>query len=141
MESMLFAVVMTINNWDFKKLGESNFETKVYDIEESFKDIKIVADTTDFRFLPSENGKCKVICDEANGLSAEVEVVGATQYGTKVEITIHEGRNRQVRRMCASAGMSVVRLVRIAEGNLDLGTLAEGKWRYLTAEEVSLLRK
>ena len=59
----------------------------------------------------------------------------------ELEITIHEGRNRQVRRMCASAGMSVVRLVRIAEGNLSLGTLAERKWRYLTKDEVSLLRR
>ena len=53
--------------------------------------------------------------------------------------TIHEGRNRQVRRMCAIAGMQVKRLVRVQEGPLKLGELQPGKWRYLTQEEVSLL--
>ena len=53
--------------------------------------------------------------------------------------TIHEGRNRQVRRMCAIAGMQVKRLVRVQEGSLKLGDLQPGKWRYLTEEEVSLL--
>lgn len=54
-------------------------------------------------------------------------------------VTIHEGRNRQVRRMCAAAGMNVLRLQRISEGNLKLGSLELGKWRYLTPEEVSNL--
>ena len=51
------------------------------------------------------------------------------------EITIHEGRNRQIRRMCQMAGMCVTRLKRIREGQLELGTLPPGKWRYLTEEE------
>ena len=54
-------------------------------------------------------------------------------------VTIHEGRNRQVRRMCDLAGMKVLRLIRISEGNLRLGKLPSGKWRYLTAEEVASL--
>lgn len=56
-----------------------------------------------------------------------------------LEITIHEGRNRQVRRMCDAAGMHVTRLRRIREGSLSLGELPVGKWRYLTAEEVASL--
>ena len=56
-------------------------------------------------------------------------------------VTIHEGRNRQVRRMCAIAGMDVKRLVRIEEGPLKLGDLPSGKWRHLTADEVAALRK
>lgn len=56
-------------------------------------------------------------------------------------ITIHEGRNRQVRRMCAMAGMDVTRLIRVQEGQLKLGDLQTGKWRYLTADEVKLLAK
>ena len=56
-------------------------------------------------------------------------------------VTIHEGRNRQIRRMCAMAGMEVVRLIRIQEGTLSLGDLPCGKWRYLTAEEVDNLQK
>lgn len=56
-------------------------------------------------------------------------------------VTIHEGRNRQVRKMCALAGMQVRRLVRIQEGALCLGQLPVGKWRYLTNDEVALLKK
>lgn len=56
-------------------------------------------------------------------------------------ITIHEGRNRQVRRMCAIAGMKVRRLIRISEGMLQLGDLPAGSWRYLTDEEVRLLNR
>ena len=58
-----------------------------------------------------------------------------------LHITIHEGRNRQVRRMCAASGMTVKRLVRIAEGDLELGELAPGKWRYLTEGELAILQK
>lgn len=58
----------------------------------------------------------------------------------RFHITIHEGRNRQVRRMCQAAGMHVTRLCRIREGSLSLGTLPKGKWRYLTREEVTALR-
>lgn len=57
-----------------------------------------------------------------------------------LEIIIHEGRNRQVRKMCAMAGMVVDRLIRIAEGTVHLGNLPQGKWRRLTNEEVKLLR-
>lgn len=60
------------------------------------------------------------------------------------DITIHEGRNRQVRRMCAIAGMPVKRLVRVSEGPLKLGNLPSGTWRYLTkfeCDELGILRQ
>lgn len=57
-----------------------------------------------------------------------------------LEITIHEGRNRQVRRMCEAAGMKVTRLKRVREGKLNLGDLPLGKWRYLTDDEVEKLK-
>lgn len=56
-----------------------------------------------------------------------------------LQIVIHEGRNRQIRRMCELAGMRVQRLKRIAEGKLQLGDLPLGKWRYLTDKEVAEL--
>ncbi len=56
-------------------------------------------------------------------------------------ITIHEGRNRQVRRMCEIAGMQVRKLIRIQEGSLKLGQLSKGSWRYLTVQEVRDLKK
>lgn len=56
---------------------------------------------------------------------------------TQLSIIIHQGKNRQVRRMCAQAGLQVLRLKRIREGTLELDrTLASGKWRPLTADEV-----
>lgn len=71
------------------------------------------------------------------------QVLMQRQPGDKAQLlmTIHEGRNRQIRRMCELAGMKVVRLVRVAEGNVTLGDLPLGKWRYLTREEVESLRK
>lgn len=57
-----------------------------------------------------------------------------------VEVTIHEGRNRQVRRMCDMAGMKVVRLKRVREGSLSLGNLPVGMWRHLTEEEIIMLK-
>ncbi len=51
-------------------------------------------------------------------------------------ITIHEGRNRQVRRMCDIAGMQVRKLIRVQEGCLRLGELSKGSWRFLTEQEI-----
>ena len=56
-----------------------------------------------------------------------------------LEITIHEGRNRQVRRMCEMAGMYVTRLRRVRQGEVQLGDLPKGQWRYLTSEEIEKL--
>ncbi len=56
-------------------------------------------------------------------------------------ITIFEGRNRQIRRMCEAAGLQVLRLCRISEGTLSLGDLSVGKWRYLTSQELQALHK
>lgn len=57
-----------------------------------------------------------------------------------LSVTIHEGKNRQVRRMCQLAGLTVKRLVRVREGSLRLGELKPGCWRPLTAQEVSQLQ-
>lgn len=60
---------------------------------------------------------------------------------TQLSITIHQGKNRQVRRMCAQAGLSVTRLKRIREGELWLDrSLPVGKWRELSPEELALLK-
>ena len=56
-----------------------------------------------------------------------------------LEVIIHEGRNRQVRRMCEAADLKVTRLKRVAEGCLRLGDLKPGAWRELTAEETEQL--
>ena len=65
-----------------------------------------------------------------------------TDLGSGVlEITICEGRNRQIRKMCAAAGLEVRRLTRVSEGPIRLGSLPPGKWRELTEEEMTALRE
>ena len=70
----------------------------------------------------------------------DVKLVRSEGSRGKFLVTIHEGRNRQVRRMCDAAGMQVVRLRRIREGKLELGNLPLGKWRYLTENEIAGLK-
>ncbi len=82
-----------------------------------------------------------VVIDGYKTSPATVEVIGATQFGTKVEITIHEGRNRQVRRMFEELGCVVKKLKRIKEAGLNLGHLPSGKWRKLSESEVNMLKK
>ncbi len=70
----------------------------------------------------------------------QVEALDVSKGTAVLSVTIHEGRNRQVRRMCAAAGMPVLRLKRVAEGTLTLGDLPAGKWRLLTQDEIDRLR-
>ena len=72
---------------------------------------------------------------------AQVEVLRRTGQTAELSVTIHEGKNRQIRRMCQACGLTVKRLRRVREHTLELGELPVGKWRYLTAEEVAALRK
>ena len=58
----------------------------------------------------------------------------------ELTVVIHQGKNRQVRRMCAAAGLTVERLRRVREGTLLLGALEPGKWRYLTEREKAFLQ-
>ena len=70
----------------------------------------------------------------------KVKLLKAQGQKAKFLVTIHEGRNRQVRRMCQDAGMECTRLRRIQEGSLCLGDVPSGKWRYLTEDEVENLK-
>lgn len=70
----------------------------------------------------------------------EVKLIRSHNDNAELYITIHEGRNRQVRRMCDAAGMKVRRLIRVQEGKLKLEDLPLGKWRYLTPKEIQNLK-
>ena len=70
---------------------------------------------------------------------ARVRSLGSRRDGTWLEIVLTEGRNRQVRRMCAAVGHDVLDLVRVRVGRLGLGDLPPGRWRRLEAQEVRLL--
>jgi 23S rRNA pseudouridine2605 synthase len=72
---------------------------------------------------------------------AQVEVLRQTGQTAELAVTIHEGKNRQVRRMCAACGLSVKRLRRVREHTLELGDLPAGQWRYLTEAEVTALKQ
>ena len=69
-----------------------------------------------------------------------IHVVTDEPEHTVMEITLYEGRNRQIRRMCAAVGLEVVRLKRSAEGPIKLGMLQPGEWRELKRSEVNALR-
>lgn len=69
-----------------------------------------------------------------------IHVVTDEPGRTVLEITLHEGRNRQIRRMCSAVGLQVVRLKRSAEGPVKLGMLQPGEYRELKKSEVSALR-
>lgn len=72
---------------------------------------------------------------------AAVRSLGAQRDGTAwLAIVLTEGKNRQVRRMCAAIGHDVLDLVRVAIGGLELGDLPPGEWRALTPDEVERLR-
>lgn len=70
---------------------------------------------------------------------AKVKLLEKGEGEAVLEITIHEGRNRQVRRMCEIAGLRVTRLCRVREGKLRLEGLRPGQWRDLSEEELRLL--
>ena len=71
---------------------------------------------------------------------AEVQMLRREGNRAELRIVIHEGRNRQIRRMCAQCGLEVLRLQRVREHCLELGTLPLGQWRYLTAAEIAALK-
>ena len=71
---------------------------------------------------------------------AKAENIKRPQKGFEVKITIHEGKNRQVRRMLDAVGANVMSLKRISVGSLTLGNLPEGKWRKLSDAEINKLR-
>lgn len=71
----------------------------------------------------------------SNGEELTADRVERTEENT-LTVVIHQGKNRQVRRMCAAAGLEVKRLLRVREGEVRLGGLRPGQWRPLTAAEL-----
>lgn len=71
----------------------------------------------------------------------DVAITGEDESGTVLKFTLFEGRNRQIRKMCEAADLTVKRLARVSIGNLKLDGLPVGKWRYLEQSEVDYLYK
>ena len=83
--------------------------------------------------------RCPMEIDGYVTSPAQVDILELKGEDALLAITIHEGRNRQVRKMCEAAGLKVTRLMRVSEGGVKLGTLKSGRWRRLTEEELNML--
>ena len=82
-----------------------------------------------------------LVIDDYKIQPVAVSVSSEDESGTVLKMTLFEGRNRQIRKMCEAAGLTVKRLSRISIGNLKLDGLPVGKWRYLEQHEVDYLYK
>lgn len=85
-----------------------------------------------------ENG---IYIDGFKTSKAKLEILSSNSSSSKLKITIHEGKNRQVRKMCEAIDHPVIHLKRISVGNIQLGNLAVGKYRYLNETEIDYLDK
>ncbi|KAA5807672.1 pseudouridine synthase [Thermoanaerobacterium thermosaccharolyticum] len=81
-----------------------------------------------------------LLLDNRLTAKAKIEILKKINNDALVKIVIHEGRNRQIRRMCELIGHPVMTLKRIKIGDLELGNLKVGQWRYLNGEEVQYLK-
>lgn len=82
-----------------------------------------------------------VMLDDHKTSPAKVRIIKQETFATVVLVTIHEGRNRQVRRMFEAVGHRVLMLRRVKFGPLELGDLPRGQWREMTDAEVQKLKK
>lgn len=100
--------------------------------------VKVGGEVSDeqYEILTSE-----LVIDDYKIKPVDVVVQESDESGTVLKMTLHEGRNRQIRKMCEQAGLTVKRLSRISIGNLKLDGLPVGKWRYLDEKEVEYLYK
>ena len=82
-----------------------------------------------------------MIIDGYKILPVKTRVIDEGVSSSTLEMTLYEGRNRQIRKMCQQQNLKITRLCRVAIGNIRLGSLAVGKWRYLTPAEVAYLKE
>ena len=120
-------LLLLTNDGEFanKVMHPKNEVDKVYEV------------TTDKELTKEQIEKLEQGIDIGDYITKEAKVKIVAK--TKFQITIHEGKNRQVRRMCEAANIKLLNLKRIQEGNIYLGKLETGKYRYLTEEEKSMV--
>jgi len=82
-----------------------------------------------------------IIIDGKKTYPAKIRILKETKKNSIVEIIIHEGRNRQVKKMCKEIGHEVISLQRYAIDSITVDKLAVGKWRYLTDKEIEKLKR
>lgn len=96
---------------------------------------------TDYSAEGEQTLRAPMVLDGYRLAPAKIKLLQQKDTTALLEMTIHEGRNRQIRRMCEQAGLHVTRLKRIREGSFLLGDLPSGSWRYLTEQEVSEIER
>ncbi|MBE6795266.1 MAG: rRNA pseudouridine synthase [Ruminococcaceae bacterium] len=101
--------------------------------------VTVRSNINDAQIEKLENG-IDIDGDGRETLPASVRVIEKSAARSVLEITIFEGRNRQIRKMCESVSLEVIRLKRNAVGSIKLGMLQPGKWRELTDDEVHKLQ-
>jgi len=82
-----------------------------------------------------------VVLEDGQTAPAKAKITGHTPTGTRIEVTLFEGKKRQIRRMCEALGLKLISLTRISLGPLKLDGLKEGEYRKLSKKEVDGLRK
>jgi 23S rRNA pseudouridine2605 synthase len=82
-----------------------------------------------------------VMLEDGMTAPAKVKLIRGERHSSRVQLTLHEGKKREVKRMCEAVGHPVLALKRIAFANLMGGHLRPGEWRYLTQQEVRLLKR
>ena len=95
-------------------------------------------------YLSDEAGRAMVngLYDDSDFLKARhVSVLRESDDGVMLEVVLTEGHKREVRRLCRAVGLHVMRLARVAEGNITLGKLPSGEFRPLTEEELAGLKR
>ena len=107
-----------------------------YEVEKEY--IAVIKDGIDHKeILKLQNG---VEIEEGVFTSdCKAKIVDVTEHTTSISVIIHEGRNRQVRKMFEALGKEMVRLTRIRHGEIVLSGVATGQWRYLTPQEVKYI--
>jgi 23S rRNA pseudouridine2605 synthase len=88
-----------------------------------------------------ETLRSPLVIDDYEILPVTVDVTSRDPEHTTLKMTLYEGRNRQIRKMCEIAGLTIRRLHRVAIGDLKIGDLQVGTWRYLSDDEVEYLRQ
>jgi len=94
--------------------------------------------------VPTETVEALALPTDIDGYITQPAVVSVfkqNKNSTVLKIELHEGRNRQIRKMCEKLGIKVQKLKRISIGDVCLGDLPTGKWRYLTRAEINSLRR
>ena len=116
-------------DWANEIIHPSKNISKTYEVK-----LKYLPTNKQIRSL--ENG---IVIDDKKTLPAHVEIVGSDHEFFILHITIHEGRNREIRKMFEFLGLKIYNLKRISIGELQLGDLPLGKYKYLNKEEINMV--